>query len=126
MGRRRRALRKWFADLGLCLYVCSLTGNRNLPLISKAGDNNVPLDDDYAVYIAAKILGKPENITSLLLARAQHSPFTLFNNQTNFMEARNSDGSLAGPDAGWTEGSYSSPVDTPEIWCSTDFNPTKR
>jgi putative alpha-1,2-mannosidase len=32
------------------------------------------------------------------------APFTIFNNATNFMESRNANGSLAGQDAGWTEG----------------------
>jgi putative alpha-1,2-mannosidase len=30
--------------------------------------------------------------------------FTLFNDETGFMEARNADGSWAGEDEGWTEG----------------------
>ncbi|KAJ3553633.1 hypothetical protein NP233_g12601 [Leucocoprinus birnbaumii] len=54
--------------------------------------------------MAAKILGKPENITSFLLDRSRRASFTLYNNNTNFMEARNADGSWAGPDSGWTEG----------------------
>ncbi|KAI0365464.1 glycoside hydrolase family 92 protein [Pilatotrama ljubarskyi] len=32
------------------------------------------------------------------------APFTIFNNATGFMEARNADGSWAGQTAGWTEG----------------------
>ena len=32
------------------------------------------------------------------------TPFTLFNDATGFMEARNADGSWAGEDNGWTEG----------------------
>lgn len=60
--------------------------------------------DDYAVYVVAKALGKPDNITSFLLNRSRRAPFTLYNNETNFMEARNANGSLAGPDNGWTEG----------------------
>ncbi|KXN88545.1 hypothetical protein AN958_07181 [Leucoagaricus sp. SymC.cos] len=60
--------------------------------------------DDYAVYVTAKTLGKPENITSFLFNRSQRAPFTLFNSETGFMEARNVDGSWAGPDSGWTEG----------------------
>jgi putative alpha-1,2-mannosidase len=51
-------------------------------------------------------MGKPDNITSFLLNRSQRAPFTLYNNDTSFMEARNSDGSFAGPDSGWTEGAY--------------------
>jgi putative alpha-1,2-mannosidase len=49
-------------------------------------------------------LGKPANITDFLLQRALGAPFTLFNNETGFMEARNADGSWAGADNGWTEG----------------------
>jgi len=30
----------------------------------------------------------------------------LYNNKTGFMEARNSDGSWAGEEAGWTEGDH--------------------
>lgn len=33
-----------------------------------------------------------------------HAPFTLYNNVTGFMEARNKDGSWAGDTRGWTEG----------------------
>ena len=36
--------------------------------------------------------------------RSVFAPSTLFNNATGFMEARNADGSWAGPDNGWTEG----------------------
>jgi Glycosyl hydrolase family 92 len=32
------------------------------------------------------------------------APFTLYNDETGFMEARNADGSWAGEDRGWTEG----------------------
>ena len=34
------------------------------------------------------------------------TPFTLFNPDTGFMEARNEDGSWAGEDRGWTEGVF--------------------
>ena len=37
-------------------------------------------------------------------ARAFSAPFTLFNNATGFMEARDADGAWAGPGEGWTEG----------------------
>jgi putative alpha-1,2-mannosidase len=40
--------------------------------------------------------------------RAITSPFTIFNLETGFMEARNADGSWAGQDTGWTEG---------DMWC---------
>ncbi|KIM42607.1 glycoside hydrolase family 92 protein [Hebeloma cylindrosporum] len=60
--------------------------------------------DDYAAYVLARELGKPENVTSFLLERAMRAPFLLFNDATGFMEARNADGSWAGEDNGWTEG----------------------
>jgi len=64
------------------------------------------LDDDYAAYVLARELGKPENITKFLLERAMRAPFTLFNDATGFMEARNADGTWAGEDSGWTEGLF--------------------
>ena len=65
---------------------------------------NNQLDDDYAAYILARELSKPENITKFLFDRSMRSPFTIFNGQTGFMEARNGDGSWAGENRGWTEG----------------------
>lgn len=62
-------------------------------------------DDDFAVSVVAKAMGQPENVTSFLFNRSQNAPFTLYNNETGFMEARNANGSFAGPDNGWTEGS---------------------
>jgi putative alpha-1,2-mannosidase len=59
-------------------------------------------DDDYAAYVLAKELGKPE--AEFLLERSQRTPFTLWNEKTGFFEARNDDGSWAGEDRGWTEG----------------------
>lgn len=38
------------------------------------------------------------------LKRAKSAPFTIYNNATGFMEAKFSNGSWAGSDAGWTEG----------------------
>lgn len=32
------------------------------------------------------------------------APFTIYNNETDFMEARNASGAWAGEDEGWTEG----------------------
>ena len=61
-------------------------------------------DDDYAAYILALHLGKPQTITDFLYERAMHTPFLIYNNATGFMEARNANGSWAGPDNGWTEG----------------------
>jgi putative alpha-1,2-mannosidase len=63
-----------------------------------------PVDDDYAAYKLGVALGKPDNVTSFLLERAMRAPFTLFNEQTGFMEARHANGSWAGEDQGWTEG----------------------
>ncbi|KAJ6544363.1 glycosyl hydrolase family 92-domain-containing protein [Mycena capillaripes] len=60
--------------------------------------------DDYALYQLAVALGKPAEIAAALHDRAMTAPFTIFNNDTGFMEARNADGSWAGPEAGWTEG----------------------
>ena len=36
------------------------------------------------------------------------TPFSIYNNATGFMEARNANGTWAGPDNGWTEGMYHS------------------
>jgi predicted alpha-1,2-mannosidase len=60
--------------------------------------------DDYAAARLAWALGKPEEIVNFLLRRSMDAPFTIWNPETKFMEARNADGSFAGPDAGWTEG----------------------
>ncbi|EKM76087.1 hypothetical protein AGABI1DRAFT_131606 [Agaricus bisporus var. burnettii JB137-S8] len=60
--------------------------------------------EDYCVYKIAQIMGKPDNVTDFLYERSQKNPFTIWNNETGFMEARNADGSWAGPDACWTEG----------------------
>ncbi|KAJ7775658.1 glycoside hydrolase family 92 protein [Mycena maculata] len=60
--------------------------------------------DDYALYRLAEALGKPANIVTALRDRAMSAPFTLFNEATGFMEARNASGAWAGEDAGWTEG----------------------
>jgi len=61
-------------------------------------------NDDYAAYVLARALKKPENVTSFLLERSMRAPFTIFNNETGFMEARNANGSWAGENNGWTEG----------------------
>ncbi|KAL1739502.1 glycoside hydrolase family 92 protein [Schizophyllum fasciatum] len=60
--------------------------------------------DDYAVYVLAKALWKPENTTKFFYDRAMKSSLVLFNEGTNYMEAKNADGSWAGEDNGWTEG----------------------
>ncbi|KAH9949159.1 glycoside hydrolase family 92 protein [Amylocystis lapponica] len=59
--------------------------------------------DDYAVSVLAAALGKPDPATRFR-TRAMVAPFTIFNNDTGFMEARNANGTWAGQDAGWTEG----------------------
>ena len=63
-------------------------------------------DDDYAAYILALHLGKPQTIIDFLYERAMRTPFSIYNNATGFMEARNANGTWAGPDNGWTEGMY--------------------
>ncbi|OSD01869.1 glycoside hydrolase family 92 protein [Trametes coccinea BRFM310] len=59
--------------------------------------------DDYAVSVLASALGKDAD-AKFFRNRAFSAPFTIFNNATGFMEARNANGSWAGQDAGWTEG----------------------
>ena len=65
--------------------------------------NDIP-DDDYAAARLAWALGKPEETVNFLLRRSLDAPFTIWNPETKFMEARNADGGFAGQDAGWTEG----------------------
>jgi putative alpha-1,2-mannosidase len=60
-------------------------------------------DDDYAVSVLAGLLNKSSD-AAFFRKRAVTNPFTIYNNDTGFMEARNANGSWAGPDAGWTEG----------------------
>ncbi|THH29573.1 hypothetical protein EUX98_g4616 [Antrodiella citrinella] len=59
--------------------------------------------DDHAVGTLASLLNKSAD-AEFFLARSVSAPFTIFNNDTGFMEARNANGSWAGQDAGWTEG----------------------
>lgn len=59
--------------------------------------------DDYAASVLASALGMTSD-ASFFRTRAMAAPFTIFNNDTLFMEARNANGSWAGQDAGWTEG----------------------
>jgi putative alpha-1,2-mannosidase len=61
------------------------------------------LDDDYAVSILAGFLNKSSE-AAFFRDRGVTNPFTIYNNDTGFMEARNANGSWAGPDEGWTEG----------------------
>ena len=53
----------------------------------------------------ARALGKPEETVDFLLGRAMVAPFSIWNPETKFMEARNANGTFAGQTAGWTEGS---------------------
>jgi predicted alpha-1,2-mannosidase len=59
--------------------------------------------DDWCVAQVARALGKTSQYR-FFLQRSQNYK-NLFNHQTGFMQARNSDGSWAGPRDGWTEGS---------------------
>ncbi len=56
----------------------------------------------------------------ILVWKSDADPFTLFNKQTGFMEARNKDGSWAGDTRGWTEGDHLQPVHL----CSSNIIPT--
>ena len=58
--------------------------------------------DDWCVAQIAKALGKTKEYEFFL--DRSHNYEHLFNRATGFMQARNSDGSWAGADAGWTEG----------------------
>lgn len=68
----------------------------------------ISADDDYAASIVASwaqfagIEGAAAD--SEVLRQRSSSWKHLFNNDTGFIEARNSDGSWAGQEAGWTEG----------------------
>jgi predicted alpha-1,2-mannosidase len=58
--------------------------------------------DDWCVSRVAAMLGKTKD-AAFFQDRA-HNYENIFNKSTGFMQARNSDGSWAAPDAGWTEG----------------------
>ncbi len=62
-----------------------------------------PSDDDYAISLFADALNKTED-ARFYRERGLGNPFKIFNDETGFMEARDANGSFAGPDAGWTEG----------------------
>lgn len=59
--------------------------------------------DDFAVSVLAGLLNKSED-AQFFRQRSMITPFTIYNNETDFMEAKNADGSWAGADMGWTEG----------------------
>jgi predicted alpha-1,2-mannosidase len=58
--------------------------------------------DDYAVAQVAKAAGKDEDYAYFIKRSANYK--NLFNPARGFMQARNSDGSWASPQEGWTEG----------------------
>jgi predicted alpha-1,2-mannosidase len=58
--------------------------------------------DDYAVAQVAKAVGKSDDYE--ILMRRSRNYRNLFNPARGFMQARNSDGTWAAPDVGWTEG----------------------
>jgi predicted alpha-1,2-mannosidase len=58
--------------------------------------------DDYAVAQIALALGKTADYQFFL--NRSHNYEHIFDRQTGFMRAKNSDGSWAAPDVGWTEG----------------------
>ncbi|KAJ3538818.1 hypothetical protein NM688_g6463 [Phlebia brevispora] len=71
---------------------------------SEAGSRTLDYSyDDYAVATLAGLLNKSDDAT-FFRTRAFTAPFTIYNSETGFMEARNASGAWAGPDAGWTEG----------------------
>jgi hypothetical protein len=61
-------------------------------------------DDDWAAAIVAANVDARDD-ARVLLERSK-SYRNMWNAETGFMEAKNSDGSWAGPNAGWTEGDH--------------------
>jgi putative alpha-1,2-mannosidase len=96
MGSSRFSRRVRISDLGLCMYVPSLHA---FPLAHQR-----LTDDDYALSLLSTFLHRPSN-ASFFLSRSLTAPFTLFNPETGFMQARYANGSWAGwGEEGWTEG----------------------
>lgn len=62
------------------------------------------IDDDWAASIVARHVGATKEADHLLSRSSSWK--NLFNTETGFIEARNSDGSFAGEDVGWTEGDH--------------------
>jgi putative alpha-1,2-mannosidase len=62
------------------------------------------VDDDWAASIVAEHVGEHE--AAELLRRRSKSYKHVWNSETGFMQARNSDGSWAGEEIGWTEGDH--------------------
>jgi putative alpha-1,2-mannosidase len=65
--------------------------------------HTIYIDDDYAVYKLAAAVKKTSD-ADFFLKRAMSAPFSIFNSDSGFMEAKFANGSWAEPDAGWTEG----------------------
>ncbi|PIL36313.1 hypothetical protein GSI_00001 [Ganoderma sinense ZZ0214-1] len=59
--------------------------------------------DDYAVSVLSTALNKTDD-AEFFRARALSAPWTIFNNDTGFMQARPSNGSWGAVTAGWAEG----------------------
>ncbi|KAI0696503.1 glycosyl hydrolase family 92-domain-containing protein [Cerioporus squamosus] len=59
--------------------------------------------DDCAVAAVAAAVSQHDD-AAFFRARSLSAPFSIFNNDTGFMEAKFANGSWAGPTAGWTEG----------------------
>ena len=66
-------------------------------------NSSICTDDDFAVSVLARLLKNSED-AQFFRQRSMITPFTIYNNETDFMEAKNADGSWAGADMGWTEG----------------------
>ncbi|OCF43056.1 hypothetical protein I317_03150 [Kwoniella heveanensis CBS 569] len=60
--------------------------------------------DDHAASIVASLVGAREDAETLYQRSKNYK--NLWNERTGHMEARNEDGSFAGPDQGWTEGDH--------------------
>ncbi|KAF8574015.1 glycoside hydrolase family 92 protein [Ramaria rubella] len=89
------------ARAGLTLY--AQKGFVAVDQHSEAGSRTLDYAfDDYAVSIVARETGH-DDVADFLHARSKNYQ-KIFNNATGFMEARDSNGSFAGEDAGWTEG----------------------
>ncbi|OWZ72964.1 hypothetical protein AYX14_01548 [Cryptococcus neoformans] len=75
-------------------------------LHSEAGSRTLDYAyDDHAAAIIASHLSLPSSTIDLLRNRSL-SYRNMWNAETSFMESRNSDGSWAGEDEGWTEGDH--------------------
>ena len=72
-------------------------------LLRSSLDFFICTDDDFAVSVLAGLLNKSED-AQFFRQRSMITPFTIYNNETDFMEAKNADGSWAGADMGWTVG----------------------